>query len=85
MRKIITVLLCIVFLLSGCKADISPTGTIPPVVPDAEPETTPAPTEGTISEPVSTALLAVSVPADSEHFYLEDGTELFTYTAQHMS
>lgn len=84
MRKIITVLLCIVFLLSGCKADISPTGTIPPVVPDAEPETAPAPTEGTISEPVSTALLAVSVPADSEHFYLEDGTELFTYTAQHM-
>jgi len=84
MRKIITVLLCIVFLLSGCKADISPTGTIPPLVPDAEPETTPAPTEGTISEPVSTALLAVSVPADSEHFYLEDGTELFTYTAQHM-
>lgn len=84
MRKIITVLLCIVFLLPGCKADISPTGTIPPVVPDAEPETTPAPTEGTISEPVSTALLAVSVPADSEHFYLEDGTELFTYTAQHM-
>jgi len=32
----------------------------------------------------ATELLAVSVPAVSERFELEDGTELFTYTAPHM-
>ena len=30
------------------------------------------------------AMLSVSVPAITETFTLEDGTELFNYTAQHM-
>lgn len=92
MKKLISLVLCAAFLLGGCTADIEPTGTVPPVIPEAAPETEPAPTEETAPpvtespavEPESTALLAVSVPAVTEEFNLEDGTTLFTYTAQHM-
>ncbi len=92
MRKILILLLCASLLLAGCAADTPPTGTIPPVVPESTPEDTepvipetePQTEEPPIAEPESTALLAVSVPALSEQFVLENGTTLFTYTAQHM-
>lgn len=91
MKKMILLLLCAAFLLGGCTADITPTGTIPPVVPEAAPETTPSipdaeteATEAPVTEPENTALLAVSVPAATEEFTLADGTLLYSYTAQHM-
>ena len=92
MRKLCVILLCIALLLAGCTAKAPPTGTIPPVVPESVPaETVPVIPESEpqteappVAEPESTALLAVSVPALSEQFILENGTTLFTYTAQHM-
>ena len=92
MKKLILLILCAAFVLGGCTADVDPTGTVPPVVPETAPETVPTPTEDTVppvtetpvAEPENTALLAISVPAVTEEFHLEDGTTLFTYTAQHM-
>ena len=96
MKRLLALLICIALLFTGCAADTTPTGTTEPttsetkpaetVAPETtpEPETTPQPTEALPSEPENTALLAVSIPADTEEFILEDGTTLFTYTAQHM-
>ena len=91
MKKMILLLLCTAFLLGGCTADITPTGTIPAVVPEEAPEATPNipdaepdVTEAPVTEPENTALLSVSVPATTEEFTLADGTLLYSYTAQHM-
>ena len=89
MRRYLVLLICIILILSGCSINQQLAGTIPDALPDPVPipnETEPnvqveSETLG-ISEPDK--LLAVSVPAVSEKFTLEDGTELFSYTAQHM-
>ena len=92
MRKLIAIFLCLTLLLAGCSTDTTPTGTIPPVAPEIEPEETETPTTDTdheatdvpAAEPENTALLSVSVPAVTEQYILENGTTLFSYTAQHM-
>ena len=92
MRKLIAIFLCLTLLLAGCSTDTTPTGTIPPVAPEIELEETETPTTDTdhevtdvpAAEPENTALLSVSVPAVTEQYILENGTTLFSYTAQHM-
>ena len=76
MKKLIALLLCGLILLTGCAPEKESSATIPPVIP-------------TIKEipqmlESSTDLVAVSLPASTERFTLEDGTEIFSYTAQHM-
>lgn len=79
MKKLSVTLLCLALLLSGCSKDADNTGTIPPAAPDVTTvqEQTPIQT--------MTALAAVSVPATTESYTLDDGTELFSYTYQYMS
>ena len=80
MRKLLACFICIALLLSGCGS--STESYIP------EPTQAPVPTVSDIPEEepieVQTQLVAVSVPASSEIITAEEGTELFTYTSQHM-
>jgi len=88
MKRLFLLLLCCSLVLSGCfgkpaqealipqvapaTVPVEPTGTIPP-----EPATLPVEIE-------YTEMLSVAVPTFTETFALEDGTELFNYTAQNM-
>ncbi len=80
MRKILALCICTVLLMTGCNANIE--STVP------EPTITPVPTvtEADIKDSIEikNQLLAVSVPASREKVTLDDGTELFSYTSQHM-
>ena len=78
MKRIIVFLLCMTLILGGCAKADDNTGTIPPVVPEVM-------YTQEVMEETLTALAAVSVPATTESFCLEDGTELFSYTYQHMT
>ena len=74
MKRILVLFLCILFL-SGCHAPTHADSTDPiPVVPNN--------TENTSVDHIQ--ILTVSVPISTEHFYADDGTEIFTYflTAQ---
>jgi len=75
MKKIVALMLCSILLLSGCSKQEEIAGTIPPVIPETTLEVIPE---------TMTALAAVSVPASTETYYLEDNTELFSYSFQHM-
>lgn len=89
MKNFLIVLLCSILILSGCASQQQTT----PTIPQKSPETVPVTeveidieesTEPNITEEENTQLLSVAVPASTEQYTLEDGTELFTYTAQHM-
>ena len=89
MMKIIAILLCFAVLLTGCGVQQE---SIEPVLPEGETianvqEVAPSETE-TEPEPeevmLPTELLAVSVPAVCDVFEADDGTEIFSYTSQHM-
>lgn len=89
MKNFLIVLLCSILILSGCASQQQTT----PTIPQKSPETVPVTeveidieesTEPNITEEENTQLLSVAVPASTEQYALEDGTELFTYTAQHM-
>lgn len=87
MKRIIVFILCLTLLLTACSKKQVADATIPPVF--IEPETTIADTtvpEETTSEILDehVELLCVSVPAVTESFTAEDGTEIFSCTAQHM-
>ena len=79
MKKILIPVLCCALLLAGCND--KPDEHIQPPT-----ETIPLPTNTSVTEPVEgdTVLYAVSVPAITETYQAEDGTELFSYTGQHM-
>ena len=77
MKKLITISLCFLILLAGCADNTEITGTIPPIIPEEIISTT--------EDETMTALAAVTVPANTESYCLEDGTEIFSYTAQHMN
>ena len=88
MKRLFVLLLCSVILLSGCTAKPRQDEYIPQLAPDTvpaeNPETIP---EESMTEPTEfemTEMLSVSVPAFTETFALDDGTELFQYTAQNM-
>ena len=77
MKKKLVLLLCLSLLLAGCSTNTEPVLTLPfeePIHNTSDLDDTQEAKE----------LLAVSVPAVNERFEHEDGTELFTYTAQHM-
>ena len=74
MKRILVLFLCILFL-SGCHAPTHVDSTDPiPVVPNN--------TENTSVD--HTQILTVSVPISTEHFYADDGTEIFTTAQQYM-
>lgn len=77
MKKLLILLLCCILVLSGC-------GTKEQI--DIPEQTLPLPTIEPGVEQISreTVLYAVSVPALTETYQMEDDTELFSYTAQHM-
>lgn len=87
MKKFLIYLICFGFLLSGCSKEIKDTEIQPT---ETVPTTTIAVTEVTeITEIVEendtvTELYAVSVPAITQQTIHNDGTELFSFTAQHI-
>lgn len=81
MKKFCVPLLCCILILTGCSADKNVIETMPTFVTESATPTLP---QETIEEIDSVALLAVSVPAITEQFTLEDSTEIYSYTAQHM-
>ena len=92
MKKIFAILLSLFILLTGCgiqQESIEPAKPEAETLPNAQ-EATPGKPEITPSELktedvlVPTELLAVSVPAVCDVWNAEDGTELFSYTSQHM-
>ena len=89
MKKFVALMLCLPLLLIACANKQVTDTTIPPAY--VEPETQGTTADISISDvPESTEfeeyteLLAVSIPAVTETFNAEDGTEIFSYTAQHM-
>ena len=81
MKRFIAVLLSFLFLLSGCKKTPEPNLTVP--WDDITTQTTQV--EDITTEPeIEKELLAVSVPAVTERIDHENGTELFSFTSQHM-
>lgn len=78
MKRIVILVVCMLFILSGCGIENSTTPTIPPVVADHSSDPLPA------NFSSDTDLSAVSVPATTEKYVLEDGTEIFSYTTQRM-
>lgn len=89
MKKLLILLLCSILILSGCANKQESTPTIPQNAPESAPEIQIEPATEEITEPIvteetNTHLLSVAVPASTERYIAEDGTELFAYTAQHM-
>lgn len=84
MKSKILCLLCIALLLSGCIQTEIPQEPLPTQTEKLaeNTETLPQPEEQDVY--LTHELLAVSVPAFTEISQAEDGTELFSYTAQHM-
>lgn len=85
MKKYLALLLCFVIILSGCNGNNEAAATIPAVIPESVPDPLPetSPAEDAVDS-ISSDLLAVSVPAVTDQFILDDGTLLFSYTSQHM-
>lgn len=80
MKRLI-IALCIILLLCGCTNTAKPNETASTTVTTENliaTESTPL-----HNEPIQT-LTCVSVPSTTEEFCLEDGTELFSYSYQHM-
>lgn len=88
MKRILILLLCSILILSGCTKQQESSATIPQMAPETAPETMPENipevTEAVVFETEDTNLISVAVPAATENYALEDGTVLFSYTAQHM-
>lgn len=80
MKKILVLCICTALFLVGCNSNIEPAIPEPTIAP------VPTATEPNIQDTVEvqTQLLAVSVPASTEKTTLDDGSELFSYTSQHM-
>lgn len=80
MKKILVLCICTALFLIGCNSNIEPAIPEPTIAP------VPTATEPNIQDTVEvqTQLLAVSVPTSTEKTILDDGSELFSYTSQHM-
>ena len=89
MKRFLSVCICFTLLLSACSNKQNINSTIPPAYsePESQSDTTEA-TDLELTEPSMpdeyTELLAVSVPAETEIFTADDGTEIFSYTVQDM-
>ena len=89
MKRLLIILLCGILILSGCANQQETSATIPQMAPETVPETLPetvpdSTTETEHIEAEETELISDAVPATTEDYALEDGTALFSYTAQHM-
>ena len=82
MKRYFILWLMIALLLCGCQDNISEE-TLPSSLP-SEATLQPEPTQEVVEETEPVPLYAVSVPATSDVTQAQDGTTLFTYTAQHM-
>lgn len=81
MKRILALILCLtLFLLPACAQKAEGQVTLPPTVPIVATESTTEALPETM-----TAMAAVSVPLTTDHFTLDDGTELFSYSYQHMN
>ena len=81
MKRFLGFFLSILLLLTGCKKQPEPNLTVP--WDDITTQITQA--EDITAEPeIDKELLAVSVPATTERIAHENGTELFSFTSQHM-
>lgn len=81
MKRLLSILLLLLFMLSGCQKQPEPNLTVP--WDDITTETKQV--EEVSAEPeILKELLAVSVPATTERITHENGAELFSFTAQHM-
>ena len=81
MKRILALILCLtLFLLPACAQKSEGQVTLPPTVPIVATESTTEALPETM-----TAMAAVSVPLTTDHFTLDDGTELFSYSYQHMN
>lgn len=77
MKGFLAVLLCIIPLLfSACVKRSDDPAMIPPVVPTE--------TKAEEQDANNDAFIAVSVPLKTDFYYLDDGTELFSYSYQDM-
>lgn len=89
MRRIIVLFICVTLLLAACSQKQATDTTIPPafIAPETQiaTEEIPVPEETVpVVQDEHIELLSVSVPAITESFTTEDGTEIFSCTAQHM-
>ena len=88
MKRFLILLVCTVMVLTGCSPKQQSDSFVPSISPDTVPaETNEMPQDEPVTEPVEleyTEILSVSVPAFTETFARDDGTELFSYTAQNM-
>lgn len=81
MKHFLALTLCLITLFfAGCAPKAEVPVTLPPAAPILSEE---AVTEGAQEE--MTALAAVTVPLTTDRFCLDDGTELFSYSYQHMN
>ena len=88
MKRFLTLLLCSVIVLTGCSQKPASESFIPPITQETVPaETTEIPQDEIVTEPIEfefREILSVAVPAFTETYSMDDGTELFSYTAQNM-
>ena len=88
MKRFLVLLLCVIIVLAGCAQKPESDSLTPQTTLEAETtETTTIPQDDIATEPVDfelTEILSVAVPVFTETFSLDDGTELFSYTAQNM-
>lgn len=89
MKRFFCILLCCFFLISGCTKQPEPNLTVPwddVTVESTQTETVKTTQTDTVTAEteITKELLAVSVPATTETISHENGTELFSFTAQHM-
>lgn len=80
MKRILALTLCLQLFLTGCAWNMDEPATIPPAAP-----TLAADQNIETEQETMTALAAVSVPLTTDLHSLEDGTELFSYSYQHMN
>lgn len=86
MKRILLLSLCMILLaLAACAAQPEVTATQASSVLNDPTEPPAEVTEGTEPEEARTGLAAVSVPLTTDSFQADDGTELFSYSYQHMS
>lgn len=89
MKRTISVFICLVLLLTACSKNVNSESTSSSVNIETEPQIIVTETqEQENTEPIMpdeyTELLAVSIPTVTDSVTADDGTEIFSYTAQNM-
>ena len=86
MKRIFLLILCVtLLLLTGCTRQQETVSTQAANVLEAQTEAPTQMTEHTETAKTTAPLIAVSVPLTTDSYQSDDGTELFSYSYQHMS